>query len=276
MLSGRGVSGGEGLRVMHGLLEREEMRDGWNARATRNPFFYVESACWNGDVDDFFARGEATTRLLIDRFRQKHCTREEIALDIGCGLGRFSGALAKRFASVIAVDISDEMIANARQLHLWPRYDNIKFETNDGIHLPVPDDAIDFVWSYEILQHAPTHEIIRENIREIGRVLRPGGLAAIHLKTGYQHPPLHTFIRHLPDWAITLAARITRQDFFTVDRDFQGAAPLSHTQIETMVQEFGLTLLEVIDDPTHSSGTRAFALVGRSVPSLPAPKLNNS
>jgi SAM-dependent methyltransferase len=248
--------------VMFGS-DQQAMQDGWNARAARNPFFYVESTYWNGDIDDFFKRGEETARLLIDRFRRTYSPGKELALDLGCGLGRFSQALARRFSRVIAVDISDEMISNAKHLHLWPRFNNIAFETNDGVHLAMPESTVDFAWSYEVLQHAPNHEIIRANIAEIARVLRPGGLAAIHLKTGYQRPAIHAILRQLPEWAVKLATRIARQDALMADKTFRGAPPLNPEQIEAMLADTGLTLLELVEDPTHSRGTRIFALASK-------------
>lgn len=81
--------------VMVELRDQQEMREGWNARAERDPFFYIETTHWNGGIDDFFERGEQTTRLLIDQFQSQYGSARDIALDLGCGLGRFSRALAK-------------------------------------------------------------------------------------------------------------------------------------------------------------------------------------
>ena len=186
------------------LSDQEDMQKGWNARAARDPFFYVETSHWNGDVDHFFERGEQTARLLIDGIQQQYNIATAVALDLGCGLGRFSRALANRFSSVIAVDVSNQMIDSAKQLHPWPKFKNIDFQVSDGVTLPIHDNTIDFVWSYEVLQHAPSSDVVQANVTEVGRVLRPNGLAMIHLKTGYQRPMLHTAIRFIPQWLITL------------------------------------------------------------------------
>jgi SAM-dependent methyltransferase len=249
--------------VMVELRDQQEMREGWNARAERDPFFYIETTHWNGDIDDFFERGEQTTRLLIDQFQSQYGSARDIALDLGCGLGRFSRALAKRYASVIAVDISDLMIANAKQLHPWPMGSNIEFRTSDGVNLQLPNDAIDFVWSYEVLQHAPSHEIIRANITEIGRVLRPGGWAMIHFKTGYQHPIMRSLIRCLPKPLVTLGLRFTGNDPMMVEQSFLGALPVNEGEIEDMFGAAKLKLLRIVEDPTHSAGTRSFAIVSK-------------
>jgi len=127
----------------------------------------------------------------------------------------------------------------------------------------MPEGTVDFAWSYEVLQHAPNHEIIRANIAEIARILRHGGLAAIHLKTGYQRPAIHAILGQLPEWVVKLATRMARQDALMADKTFRGAPPLNPRQIEAMLTDTGLTLLELVEDPTHSPGTRIFALASK-------------
>ena len=79
------------------------------------------------------------------------------ALEVGCGLGRFSRSLAARFREVTAVDVSDEMVTRARDLSPADRYPNLTFHASDGISLPfVPSASIDFAFSYEVFQHMPS------------------------------------------------------------------------------------------------------------------------
>ena len=242
------------------LQDKRDMQQGWNARAARDPFFYVETTHWDGDVDKFFALGESFARQLIDPMRQRFGAAGETALDLGCGLGRFSRALAQRFASVVAIDVSDGMIESAKRLNVTHGFANVSFQTGDGVGLPVPDNSIDFVWSYEVFQHMPSHDVISANIVEVGRVLRPKGLAMIHLKTGYQRPAIHAVIRHLPQWVVTLAMRIAGKDPLMGERTFRGSPPLEPVMIDVMFGKAGLKLLEIASDPTHSAGTRAFAV----------------
>jgi SAM-dependent methyltransferase len=248
---------------MLALSDQEEMQQGWNARAARDPFFYVETSHWNGDIDRFFERGEETACLLIDQVQKQYKVDTKNALDLGCGLGRFSRALAKRFSRVIAVDVSDQMIANAKGLHPWPEFRNIDFQANDGATLPIESNSIDFVWSYEVLQHAPSEDVLQSNINEVGRVLRPAGLAMVHLKTGYQRPMLQAVLRVLPQWLISVIARVASQDPMMADRTFRGPPPITSGQIEVMFKKGHLKLLKTINDPTHPYGTRVFALASK-------------
>ena len=243
--------------------DAREMQLGWNARASRDPFFYVETYRWRGDLDHFFELGEGVAKRVIDPLYPPPRPATGAALDLGCGPGRISRALGRRFASVAAFDVSEQMIATAKRLHADPAFDNITFATNDGVGLPIADDQIDFAWTYEVFQHMPTHEVMAANLNEIGRVLRRGGLALVHLKTGYERPALHAILRFLPEWALTLAVRLTGRDPMMADRTFRGAPPLTRPEIEAMFAHARLDLLNVFSDPGHPPGTRCFALASK-------------
>jgi hypothetical protein len=47
------------------------------------------------------------------------------------------------------------------------------------------------------------------------------------------------------------------------DKTFRGPPPLNPEQIEVMLTSSGLTLLELVADPTHSPGTRTFAIASK-------------
>ena len=93
-------------------------------------------------------------------------------LDLGCGAGRTSGPLVRRGYAVVAGDISAEMIARARQLH-----PHIDFRVLDAVALDLPPDTFDVVFfSFNGLDYVYPFANRRRALREIFRVLRPGGL----------------------------------------------------------------------------------------------------
>ena len=110
----------------------------------------------------------------------------------------------------------------------------------------------------------PSHEIIRANIAEIGRVLRPGGWAMVHFKTGYQHPIMRSLSRCLPKSLVTLGLRLTGNDPMMADQSFLGALPVNEGNIKDMFGAAKLKLLQIVEDPTHSAGTRSFAIVSKT------------
>ena len=94
-------------------------------------------------------------------------------LDVGCGNGSLTEALAARFDRVIAVDHAPERIATARR-----RLEGAEIEFRDGEadDLPVGDAEVDAVFFSLVLHHVPR---IAEVLSEAHRVLRPGGRVAV-------------------------------------------------------------------------------------------------
>ena len=91
-------------------------------------------------------------------------------LDVACGEGYGSTLLASIARSVVGVDIAPEAVAHARAKYLLP---NLRFIEGDCTALPLDSASVDVVVSFETLEHHDRHT---EMLREIRRVLRPGGL----------------------------------------------------------------------------------------------------
>jgi SAM-dependent methyltransferase len=100
------------------------------------------------------------------------------ALEIGCGPGRLMRPMSRYFVEIHGVDVSDEMIALAREkLQDVP---HAHAHVSDGASLSdFEDESFDFVYSYEVFQHIPSREVVLQYLREIERVLRAGGLARL-------------------------------------------------------------------------------------------------
>lgn len=96
-------------------------------------------------------------------------------LEIGCGAGRLTRALSNIFGEIHAVDVSGEMVAQARRA-LADR-PNVKFYQNNGCDLAVvPPLVFDFAYTSHVFQHIPSREAIETYVREVHRLLRPGAL----------------------------------------------------------------------------------------------------
>jgi SAM-dependent methyltransferase len=90
----------------------------------------------------------------------------ERILDLGCGTGTLSAAIAREGANVTGVDRSPEMIASARE-----KYDGIRFEVVDGQDLQY-EREFDAVFSNAALHWMPRAEDV---LRGVERALVPGG-----------------------------------------------------------------------------------------------------
>lgn len=161
------------------LQLEEKMRREWDQRARENARFYVNTARPDWTDDEFFASGERTVaeEILTDMInicQGKDPKRMKI-LEIGCGTGRVTRALAKLFGQVYAVDVSGEMVRQARAA--LADLDNVRVEQNNGWDLEVLGRIkVDFAFSSIVFQHIPTKAVIESYVREVQRVLRRGRL----------------------------------------------------------------------------------------------------
>lgn len=97
-------------------------------------------------------------------------------LDVATGTGHTAFALAPHVATVVGVDITPEMLAEAKKLATWKDVTNVEFEIADVHDLPFEDGEFDLVTA----RRAPHHfSGISRAIREMRRVLCAGGRLVI-------------------------------------------------------------------------------------------------
>ncbi len=162
-------------------LERtlDKMRQDWDERARENARFYVNTERTDWTDEEFFESGRRTVReeILTDMINicQGKDPKQMKVIEIGCGAGRVTRALAELFGEVHAVDVSGEMVALAREALADLR--NVHVYQNNGMDLSVlPPGPYDFAFSSIVFQHIPSREIIENYLREVHRLLRPGAL----------------------------------------------------------------------------------------------------
>ncbi len=169
-----------GLRVCFTAEQQlEKMQRDWDDRARQNALHFIATGQREWVDEEFFGSGEKAVadQILTDmpNICQGRNPQSMRVLEIGCGAGRVTRALARIFHEVHAVDVSGEMVKLARaSLGSCP---NAHVYQNNGRDLSVlPPLAFDFAFSALVFQHIPSHRIVESYIRETGRVLRPGAL----------------------------------------------------------------------------------------------------
>lgn len=115
----------------------------------------------------------AATAELVDVVRRWTPVEGARVLDLGCGFGRVALALAPHAAHMTGVDLSAEMVAQARERAAGVR--NIAFGMVDGRALPFPDASFDLALAVDSFPFVVRAGALEAQLAELARVLRPGG-----------------------------------------------------------------------------------------------------
>ena len=99
--------------------------------------------------------------------------RCDAVLEVGCGDGRVTRRLAQRARSVLALDLSPEMIRLARTRSSGVT--NVEYQVADLLATSLPPVAFDAVIAFTVLHHLP----VTETLSVLTRALRPGGMLLV-------------------------------------------------------------------------------------------------
>ena len=170
--------------------QMRRMRRDWDQRARENARYYVVTGQDQWSDEEFYESGQVTLEedILNDlgNICQGMDPKDMRVLEIGCGAGRVTRALAGFFGQVYAVDISPRMVRQARRA--VEGFPNVRVFRNNGVDLRSvrdrwwnrfglgPQLQVDFAFSCIVFQHIPSHAIIDSYVREVIRLLRPGAL----------------------------------------------------------------------------------------------------
>lgn len=157
----------------------KKMRADWDARAIENARHYVATAKTDWGEEEFFASGEQAVAEDIASDLENVCQgkqpKDMRVLEIGCGAGRVTRALAGMFGEVHAVDVSGEMVERARSA-LAGKHNAFLYQNNGCDLTALPQLEFDFAYSNIVFQHIPSRPVIESYVREVHRLLRPGAL----------------------------------------------------------------------------------------------------
>ncbi len=176
-----------------------------------------EAIAFSGADHDFYLRIKAEFVVeLAERYGGDPGALD--VLDVGCGVGETHRFLEDRFGSFHGVDIAEESVARARERHPWASYHISKPRQ------PMPFEAgsFDLAFAVCVLHHVPPEEW-EGFAKEMGRVVRPGGIVAI-----FEHNPYNP---------------LTRKAINACEFD-EDAVLLSRGRTRGLLREAGLELVE--------------------------------
>lgn len=175
------------LVVLSGDMKSNAERH-WRELGDDDPFFgvlsdpkFLKANLSDESREEFFQSGEQDVQGVYSVIQAKirqgfHAQR---VLDFGCGVGRLLIPFAKRAHTVVGIDVSPGMLAEAER-NLGERgLRNVRLLRSQVIDTLDPG-TFDLVHSFIVFQHIPVSdgEIL---FRKLIRLIAPGGVGAIHL-----------------------------------------------------------------------------------------------
>jgi SAM-dependent methyltransferase len=153
----------------------------WRGNSARENRQRWDNWDWSGGGEEWSA-SPVWKGALIDDVLARWISSEGVVLEIGPGAGRWSAALLERASRLILVDVSRRPLELCRSR--FQGAENVEFVLSSGTDLPgIADRSVDAVWSFDVFVHiAPLDQA--SYLREIARVLAPGGVAVIHHADG--------------------------------------------------------------------------------------------
>ena len=186
------------------------------------------------NIDAFHAGGEHSIARLDAALARNSAAlgKDATCFELGCGVGRLTAWLARRYANVIATDISESHLALARE-HLGAQgSSNVEFHRLLGVDSIDALPAFDLFFSVIVLQHNPP-PVIAAILDRIFARLRPGGVAYFQVPT------------YRADYSFRLEEYL-REDF---GKGAMEMHVLPQRDVLRIARRHGLDLLEVIEDP---------------------------
>lgn len=165
----------------------QRMREDWNARAREDAGYFVAFGRRDSDDAAFYATATEVINRLEWELKRVPLTERGTwkALEIGCGPGRLMRPMSRHFVEIHGVDVSDEMIARAKEK--LADVPNAHPSVSDGSSLSgFAPETFDFVYSYAVFQHIPSRDVVFAYLRDARRVMKTGGLAVFQF-SGLQH-----------------------------------------------------------------------------------------
>lgn len=180
-------------RLILGRLRDESPIEVWNRRARQ----YGPRAVFNlvhgeDELDQVTAMQK---RAIYPHVLAELRGDERLALDFGCGPGRFTADLANMIhGRAIGVDTTRAFIDMA------PRVASVEYRVMTAGQIPVDGGQVDLLWICLVLGGIDDRTVLESSIRELNRVLTPGGLVVLVENTSERNDAPHWTFRSVSEY----------------------------------------------------------------------------
>jgi len=147
---------------------------------------------WSGERLETFLHGDFVSEHLHRYCIVTDYIKDKVVLDIASGEGYGSNLMASVAKNVIGVDIDSDAVTKANAKY---KKDNLVFKTGSADNMPIEDNSIDVLVSFETIEHHDKHS---EMFREIKRVLKSDGILIMssperkfHSDMPHKYNPFH-------------------------------------------------------------------------------------
>jgi len=183
------------------LSRRELDAVAWDVFARHQPYYHILShphmlSPGTAERLEFWASGERDIASL-QAFAGVGFEKG-VGVDVGCGLGRLTRAMRVLTSHQIGLDISAEMLSQAREANR--AFSSMEFRQIIEDYWPIETGSCVLVISLFVLQHMSSLDLMEHSIHEMGRILVSGGKALFNV-------PTLRWRGHLLQWASSLWER---------------------------------------------------------------------
>jgi SAM-dependent methyltransferase len=167
---------------------------------------------WSRDGDEWDGQAllagvpyEEWKGAVAEEFILPYLTPDTTVVEIAAGRGRWSAIMQPLCKKLVLVDLNAECIEYCRTR--FAQATNVEYVITDGTTLPgIPDASAELIWSFDSFVHMD-QSVIAGYLKEIRRVLRPGGHCVLH-HAGRRHATLWlgdirnygVFLRRVYSW----------------------------------------------------------------------------
>ncbi len=171
----------------------------------------------------------------------------ERILDSGCANGRLFGILQEKKISYFGIDISKELIEIAKS-----KYPTGNFQVADALNLPFSDNFFDKVYSISVLHNIPSKDFQLQYLKEVRRVLKPGGLLILRVWDFWRRKVFPTLLFKYTFLRLAGKSKLDFKDVFVPWKDSRGRVLIQRyfhcftkRELIKLAEKAGFTIKEV-------------------------------